>query len=259
MATVTLDRPQTRNAQTPALWRDLAAIKSGLPANVRIVVVRAEGPSFSAGLDRRMFTAEGIPGEESLLQLGTRPAAELDAMIASFQRAFSWLRDPHLITVAAVQGHAVGAGFQLALACDLRILADDAQLCMKETVLGLVPDLGGTGPLVECIGYSRALELCVTGRSMGAAEAVECGLALRRVPGESLADATSQLVDTLRAAPRDAVTETKALLQGAADRSRTEQLDAERAAQGRRITALTLATAAASASTAQTSAEGVLD
>ena len=67
-----------------------------------------------------------------------------------------------------MQGYAIGAGFQLALACDLRVLADDAQLSMKETSLGLVPDLTGTKPLVEAVGYSRALEICTTGRLVGA-------------------------------------------------------------------------------------------
>ena len=57
----------------------------------------------------------------------------------------------------------MGAGFQLALACDLRVVADDARFAMRETSLGLVPDLGGTQPLVEAVGYSRALEICVTG------------------------------------------------------------------------------------------------
>ncbi len=62
----------------------------------------------------------------------------------AFQEAFTWWRRPDLVTVAAVQGHAVGAGFQLALACDLRVVADDAQFAMREPSLGLVPDLVGT-------------------------------------------------------------------------------------------------------------------
>jgi enoyl-CoA hydratase/carnithine racemase len=250
-ATLTLDRPDRRNAQGPAFWRDLAAAGSSLPAHVRVVVVRAEGPSFSAGLDRRMFTPEGIPGEINLARLAALAPDELDATIAGYQSAFSWLRDPAVVSVAAVQGHAIGAGFQLALACDLRVLADDAQLAMRETVLGLVPDLGGTAPLVECIGYARALELCVSGRSMGATEAVACGLALRAVPAQELDLATQALVSTLLAAPHGAVTQTKALLLGATWRAPAEQLAAERAAQARRIANLMGA--------APTSAEGVPD
>lgn len=237
-ASITLDQPQRRNPQSPAFWAALAAAGSALPARVRVVVVRAEGPSFSAGLDRRMFTSEGIPGQASLAALASVPPDELDATIAGYQRAFSWLRAPELISVAAVQGHAVGAGFQLALACDLRVLADDAQLAMRETVLGLVPDLGGTGVLVEAIGYARALQMCLSGRSMGADEAVACGLAVHAVPRPELDTATDALVEAILAAPAGAVAETKALLQGAGSRDPAGQLAAERAAQIRRLTAL---------------------
>src|ERR671911_885373 len=111
---------------------------------------------------------------------------QLDATIASYQRAFTWWRRPDLVTVAAVQGHAIGAGFQLALACDLRVCADDVQFAMRETSLGLVPDLTGTHPLVGLVGYARALEICVTGRFVTAEEAVSTGLANLAVPGEQL-------------------------------------------------------------------------
>ena len=76
------------------------------------------------------------------------------AEIASFQAAFDAFARPNLISLALVQGHAVGAGFQLALACDVRIAAADAQFTMAEISLGLVPDLGGTKRLVELVGYS---------------------------------------------------------------------------------------------------------
>ena len=108
----------------------------------------------------------------------------LDAAIAGFQEAFTWWRRPDLVSVAAVQGHAVGAGFQLALACDVRVVADDVQLAMREPSLGLVPDLVGTWPLVQAVGYSRALEICLSGRWVGADEAVAIGIALRQAaPG----------------------------------------------------------------------------
>ena len=165
VATVTLARPANRNAQTPATWRALAAAGRELLADgaTRVVVLRAEGPSFSAGLDRAMFTT-GVDGEPGLAGLATLDDEALDVTIAGFQEAFTWWRDERVLTVAAVQGHAVGAGFQLALACDLRVLADDARLAMREPSLGLVPDLGGTKPLADAVGYSRALEICATGR-----------------------------------------------------------------------------------------------
>ncbi|MEV4558884.1 enoyl-CoA hydratase/isomerase family protein [Kitasatospora sp. NPDC049285] len=235
LAVVTLCDPKRRNAQTPAMWRALAAIGRALPGSVRVALLQAEGSSFSAGLDRAMFTPEGIPGETTFLQLAALPDAELDAAIAGFQEAFTWWRRTDLITVAAVQGHSVGAGFQLALACDLRVVAEDVQFAMKETSLGLVPDLAGTKPLSDLVGYARALEICATGRRVGAQEAVTIGLANLAVPAADLAGAASDLAAALLAAPRGAVIETKALLLGAAARDYDAQRAAEREAQARRL------------------------
>jgi len=199
-----------------------------------VVVLRGEGESFSAGLDRAMFTT-GVDGEPGIAQLAALDDSALDATIAGFQEAFSWWRDPRLVSIAAVQGHAVGAGFQLALACDLRLLADDAQLAMREPSLGLVPDLAGTKPLVEAVGYSRALEICLTGRWVGAREALGLGLASLVVPRAELGSATDDLVAALLAAPAGAASATKALLLGATARTHSEQQVAERAAQAGRL------------------------
>lgn len=235
---MTLARPDVRNAQTPATWRALAAFGAGLDPDVRVVILDAQGPSFSAGLDRRMLDGTGIPGEPSVAELAAREPAEIDAAIAEFQAGFSWLRRASAVSIAAVQGHAVGAGFQLALACDLIVCTDDARFAMRETSLGLVPDLGGTGPLVAAVGYPRALEICATGRWVDAREAVDLGLAIAAVPAGELAGATDDLVQALLAAPAGALRETKALLHDAPGRSGDEQLAAERAAQAQRIRSL---------------------
>ncbi len=235
IATVTLAGPAKRNAQSPAMWRALAEAGSLLPGTVRIVVLRGEGKSFSAGLDRQAFTPEGFDGEPSFLDLARGTDSELDATIAEYQEAFTWWRRTDLVSIAAVQGHAIGAGFQLALACDLRVCADDAQFAMRETSLGLVPDLTGTHPLVSLVGYARALEICATGRFVHADEAERIGLANLVVPGADLESAVADLAAALVAAPRDAVIETKALLAGAVSRTYEEQRAAERAAQARRL------------------------
>ena len=159
IARVTLARPQARNAQTPATWRALTAVGAALGPDV---VVLDEGPSFSAGLDRRMLDGTGVE-EASLADLAALDAPALDRTLAGFQAAFTWWRRSSAVTVAAVAGHAVGAGFQLALACDLIVCAEDAQFAMREVSLGLVPDLGGTGRLVAAVGSARALEICGTG------------------------------------------------------------------------------------------------
>lgn len=163
--------------------------------------------------------------------------------VASYQAGFAWLRRPEFVSVAAVQGHAIGAGFQLALACDLRVVATDAQFRMAEPSLGLVPDLGGTQVLVDLIGYSRALEICATNRTVGAAEAQQIGLANVVVDPAELHGAVDDLVAALTATVHDAVTMTKALLLGARDRPYQQQLLAERQAQLLRIKALTAGSA----------------
>ncbi len=235
VAQVTLCNPAKRNVMSPAMWRALTECGRLLPGTVRVVVLSAEGVSFSAGLDRQAFTLEGLPGEPSFFDLARGSQEDLDATIAEYQDAFTWWRRNDIISVAAVQGHAIGGGCQLALACDLRVCADDAQFAMRETSLGIVPDLGGTATLTAAVGYARALEICATGRLVGAAEAERIGLANLVVPVADLGAAVQDLTAALLAAPRDAVIETKALLRDASSRTFDEQRAAERTAQGRRL------------------------
>lgn len=235
VVTITLDRPQTKNSQTPATWLALRAVGANLPHGTRVVIVQGAGGTFSSGLDRRMLTPEGVDGEASLLQLLAMPDAELSETIAAYQEGFTWLRRSDIVSIAAVDGFAIGAGFQLALACDLRILTEDAQLSMREPLLGLVPDLTGTKPLVEVVGYSRALEICATARNVGAAEAREIGLATAVVPRDELRQSVADLVAALTAPLYGAVTETKALLKSAPVLDLEQQRRAEREAQVRRF------------------------
>ena len=234
-ATVTLSRPERRNPQDPQLWSALADVGRSLPGDVRVVVLRAEGPSFSAGLDRRLLDS-GAP--EGLAALADLPPEQADEVLRGYQAAFTWWSRPDLVSVVAVQGAAVGAGFQLALACDLRIAAHDAVFCMPETTLGLVPDLGGTSVLVEELGTARALEICLTGRPVSAQEALAGGLVNAVVPPAELDRTVEDLTSALLAAPREAAIETKALLRGARSRTRDQQRAAERDAQVRLIRAL---------------------
>ena len=240
VATVTLDRPEARNAQTPLTWRTLARIGTEIPDEVRVVLVRGSGKSFSAGLDRAQLNVGRDPagageGVETVAGLLALSDEEASAAIEEFQRGFTWLRDPRFVSVAVIQGHAIGAGFQLALSCDLRVLADDAQLCMKESALGLVPDLTGTQPLVAAVGYARALEICATARYISPEEALAIGLANVVVPLAELDATVTDLVAALTAALPGAVRETQALLLGAMDRSLDEQRQLEREAQVRRF------------------------
>lgn len=230
VATVTLDRPQRRNAMTPQVWHDLAEIGVSLPAQVRVVVVRGDGPSFCAGIDLSLFSAENT-GAGNGERIAGAADPDFEEQVAGYQAGYLWLRDPRIVSIAAVRGHAIGAGFQLALACDLRILTEDATFCMKEPALGLVPDLTGTKPLVDIVGLPRAIELCLTARTVTAAEALLLRLAELVVPNDELDAAVGDLVAALLSTDATAARATKALLQHAPGHSLAEQAAQERGVQ----------------------------
>jgi enoyl-CoA hydratase/carnithine racemase len=229
--TLTLDHPEKRNAQTPALWTALAQEAHSLPEDVRVVVLRGAGVAFSAGIDTAMFTAAGVPGEEDMAQLVRGGPDAIQRGIAAYQQGFTAWAECPAVVVAQVHGYAIGAGFQLALATDLRVAALDAWFSMRETSLGLVPDLGGTGPLVHLVGYARALEICATGRRVTAPEAHGIGLVGTLAPAADLEETTGSLIDALLAAPPAALRALKPLLRGAMAGDRDAQLRREREAQ----------------------------
>ena len=237
IAEIVLCAPERRNSHTPAMWRALAALGRSMPDEVRVLILRAEGPSFSAGLDRSMLNDAAVDVETVRGLLGSTDFAAART-IGEYQQGFTFLRDPNFISIAAVQGHAVGAGFQLALACDIRVVADNAVFCMKEPALGLVPDLTGLRPLVRQVGYARALEVCVRARNIDAQEAVALGLAHSAVPISDLASEVDAVVRSVLQSDTDAVRETKRLLQSAEDLDLEQQRTLESAAQIRRLRAL---------------------
>lgn len=234
-ADVVLASPGNRNAQGPATWRALAAAAGWLDGVVDVVVLGSQGPTFSAGLDRRAFTPEGIPGELSLSGLARLDDERLDHTLAAYQQGLTCWSAQDVVAVAAVQGEAVGAGFQLALAADLRIAADDARFSMREATFGLVPDLGGTHPLVAAVGYPRALDICVTGRWVTAAEAAVLGIVQQVVPADRLGGTVDALVTHLLELPPGTLRATKRLLRGAVERGPAEQLAQERRTQAGRL------------------------
>lgn len=185
-----LNRPEKRNAQTPEMWEALRQIGAELllRPDLRALLVIGNGPVFSAGIDLGVLLGQA-GGERS------EPFPEVELV----QQAFSWLREVPFPTVAAVQGAAIGAGFQLALACDLRVVSDDVVLALPEIEFGIFPDLGGCAWLPELVGSARAKELIFTGRRFGAAEALAWGLANRVVPAAELAGTADALVRELAA------------------------------------------------------------
>jgi enoyl-CoA hydratase/carnithine racemase len=236
--TVTMNRPEVRNAMRPSTWTTLAAIGAGIGSDVRAVVLRAAGEAFSAGVDRRLLAGEAVGDDAPLTLLADLSFEDFDRTVEHYQEGFAWLRDPRFVSIAAVQGYAIGAGFQLALACDIRIATDDARFSMREPALGLVPDLTGTTNLVTAVGYSRALEWSASGRFVDAGEALASGLVSRVVAREDLDAAVEQMVQGVTAHPHGAVAATKSLMLGAVERGFDEQRRHERAEQFRRFAAL---------------------
>ncbi len=234
---VRLNRPDVLNAQTPEMWRQLIATARTLPPEVRAVVISGVGSSFSAGLDRRMFT-EGIGADPSLVHLAAASDEDVLTAIAAFQEAFTVWREIRPVTIAAVHGHAIGAGFQLALAADMIVCSDDSRFAMKETSLGLVPDLGGTEVLLDAVGYSQALHMCVTGRTVSGEQAHQLGLAVELTRVDAVVDAATALASGIALSAPDAAEDLKGLLGARHRLQRAEQVERERVAQLGRIKSL---------------------
>ncbi len=206
--TVTIDRPATRNSQTPEMWRAFGEIAHEIPPGVRFVVIQSTGAVFSSGLDRSVFDGSG--SGVTLGDLTGRPEESIREFIAEAQAGFACWRDVPQTTIALVQGPAIGAGWQLALSCDLVLATPEATFAMRETRLGLIPDLGATGRLVRALGYHRAFEVCASGREVSAQDAATWGLV--SMVAENLDDALTHVVNGLRSIPSGAVSELKSLL-----------------------------------------------
>jgi 2-(1,2-epoxy-1,2-dihydrophenyl)acetyl-CoA isomerase len=222
VATIELARANKRNAVNAQMFTELgeAAERAAGDPGIRAVLVKGEGPSFCAGIDVTLL------GQLS----GTR-GARFRSFVRTAQRPYFLLAQMDKPTVAAVHGHAVGAGFQLALACDLRVAAEDARFAMLEVRFGLIPDLGGSHRLARQIGPARAKELIWTGRSMDSDEAERIGLVNRVVPGETLAKEADALVREVVASPPMPVSLTKALIGRAEETSLETALERDAQAQ----------------------------
>jgi len=185
VATVTLCRPEVLNALHSTTHRALAHALDVLDgdAEVGAVVLAGQGRAFCSGSDLREVGS--LTGEASQryvqLDFGTK-------------NRLAGLTKP---VVAAVQGHCVGGGLELALACDLRVAADDARFALPEVSLGSVPGSGGLQRLPAIVGLGIAKEWVFTGRVVRAAEAYQRGLVNRVVPREQLTAAAHDLAATL--------------------------------------------------------------
>ena len=175
VADVRLDRPDKRNGLDLAMFVALVATAERLRADpgVRCVVLSGAGKAFCAGLDWPAFLGLGPEGSRRLLERGAESPANL-----AQRAAWAWSELP-VPVIAAVHGATLGGGLQLALACDLRIAAADAQLSAMEVRYGIIPDMTASQTLLRLVRPDVARELIYTGRVVGAEEALRIGLVTR--------------------------------------------------------------------------------
>jgi 2-(1,2-epoxy-1,2-dihydrophenyl)acetyl-CoA isomerase len=224
VATVTLNRPEKLNAFADDMRERLAETLDAIahdPA-VRALVITGAGRAFSAGGDVR-----------HMADLKQRSAGfdELRRLLDAGRAVITRLAALPFPTIAAVNGAAAGAGLNLALACDLRIVSDQASLGETFVRVGLHPDWGGTYHLPRQIGLSRALEMCWLGDMIDAAEALRIGLVSRVVPHDRLAGEVQGFAARVAAAPQASVRLVKRTLTASFERTLEQCLDAEEEAQ----------------------------
>ncbi|MEA2461119.1 MAG: hypothetical protein QOH90_1296 [Actinomycetota bacterium] len=222
-ADIRLRRPDVLNAMNFEVFDGLAAAAESIVSNhdVRVVVVTGEGRSFSSGID--------------LSAIGSVDGA-MEETIARAQAGFRRIAALPMPTIASVQGHAYGAGLQLALACDLRVVTADAKLGLLEARYGLIPDLCGSTRLPQLVGAGRAKKMIWLAERIDGVEAERIGLAELVVPPEELETATNELAERLGKAPFRPVREAKALVDNAVRLSLDAGMDAEALAQARCMT-----------------------
>ena len=204
-----LNRPEKLNSFTIAMWEELRDLGGRLladPGGLRALVVIGEGRAFSSGIDTSVFAAGRSPDE--IVGGTANTATHSDPMVADILRmqdSFTWLEEAPFVTIAAVRGYAFGAGLQLALACDIRVLARGTQVGLLELQYGILPDLGGTQRLPRVVGPARAKELIFTRARIDAEEAERIGLAQHVVSDEELEEVALGLAETIAAQPPIAV------------------------------------------------------
>jgi enoyl-CoA hydratase/carnithine racemase len=216
-ADLILRRPDVLNAMDWTVFDGLASAADEVDASdARVLVVRGEGRSFSSGIDFNVFgEVQQAPQQ----------------MIARAQAGFRRIAALDIPTIAAVKGHALGAGLQLALACDLRIVASDASLGLLEHRFGIVPDLCGTHRLPSLVGTGRAKRMIWLAERIDGKEAGRIGLAEWVVGVDTVDSTADEVAGRLAAAPPLAVRAVKKLVDAAHLHTLAEGMDGEAEAQ----------------------------
>lgn len=218
---IILNRPEKRNAINWPMMEalDAAVTAAENAADVRVIILRAEGPSFSAGID-----LIGFP--ELSERFGEHWRENLFPLTSAYQAVLNKFERCSFPVIALLHGHCIGLGFELALACDLRIAAESTKLGLPEARLGLIPDVGGTTRLTRLVGPARAKELIMTGRQFDEDYAERWGIVNHVVPGNALLTSGQTLADELIQAAPLAVSYAKKVIDSLADIERGLQLEA---------------------------------
>jgi enoyl-CoA hydratase/carnithine racemase len=214
---IVLDRPDKRNAMNGELVQALGvAVKAAAnDPDVHCVVIRGEGPMFSSGMDFG-----------GLVALSEAPET-LRAFRRELLDTWNLCEEMAKPTVCQIHGGAIGGALELALACDLRVAAEDALLGLPETRVGLIPDVGGSSRLPAVVGLGRAKELIMTSKLVNGIEAERIGLVNRVAPANELEAATEQLVTELLACAPLAVGHAKRVMDAAAKPALAATLEQE--------------------------------
>jgi len=227
IVTLLFNRPETRNAMTPAMGEEVvrAVEEIRADATARVCVLTGSGRAFSSGGDLSMLARDtgASAGDE---------APSMHGSPRDFYARYLAIRSLPMPTIAAINGHAIGAGLCIALACDLRVAVADAKMGMTFTRLGIHPGMGATYFLPRLVGTSRACELFFTGRLLDATEAERLGI-VNRVAARDAFDATVQgLAGEIAAAGPIAVRMVKKAIYRGDHHSLDEMLDFESLQQG---------------------------
>ena len=185
IATITFNRPDERNTISGAMLEELCEklLAADEDGDVRAIVITGTGRFFCAGLDLNAGTASLGGGKKSNQKRGLDLRNTPPTVLHSLDTP----------TICALNGSAAGYGMDLALGCDIRVMADNAKLAAAFTARGIVPESGGTWILPRLLGWSKAAELIFTGRTLLADECRELGLVSKVVPAEEVADVTRAL------------------------------------------------------------------
>jgi len=220
VAIVWLDRADKRNAMAPAFWTDFPEIMNALGADphVRAIAIAAKGPSFTIGLDLLAFGPAVMAGDIAAID-GDQSASEVDKrrntyrQIKLMQATFTAAADNPKPVIAAIHGHCIGAGVDLATACDIRLAATDAVFSVRETTLAMVADVGTLQRLPDIIDPGMVAELVYTGRDWNADEAARIGFVSAVYPdSDAVQDAAVTMAEAIAANSPLAVQGSKAVL-----------------------------------------------